>query len=83
MDATPMHTVLVLEDNRETRQWICETLRLHFQGARALAAATCAEAEALLAKAQASGQSIDLALIDINLPDGNGGCWRDARSTGC
>ena len=72
MDATPMHTVLVLEDNRETRQWICETLRLHFQGAKALAAATCAEAEALLAKAQASGQSIDLALIDINLPDGNG-----------
>ena len=40
--------ILVVEDNKETRAWICETLRSAFDGVEFSAAATFAEAEKLL-----------------------------------
>ncbi|WP_165823401.1 response regulator [Metarhizobium album] len=72
MDVVSARNVIVVEDNRETRQWICETLRHHFDRANPLPAANCEEAEAILADAEAHGHKIDLALVDINLPDGSG-----------
>lgn len=72
MDEVSARNVLVVEDNRETRQWICETLRYHFDRANPLPAASCEEAEAILAEAESQGRKIELALVDINLPDGIG-----------
>lgn len=60
---------LVLDDNRETRNWICETLLSTLPGAVIATAATCAEAEAALFQ---SGTRYDFALIDLDLPDGHG-----------
>ena len=62
-------TVLLVEDDRELRG----TLRcaLEVEGYRVNAAASLADARALLAHAgQAHG--IDLVLLDLNLPDGDG-----------
>ncbi|MFM2280333.1 MAG: hypothetical protein RLZZ444_2564 [Pseudomonadota bacterium] len=63
---------LVLEDNGETRRWICQTLADHFAGARPLAAQSLAEAHRFIVDAEAGKISIELALIDIHLPDGSG-----------
>ncbi|MDQ1847412.1 response regulator transcription factor [Gemmobacter fulvus] len=67
-DGRPLQA-LVLDDNRETRNWISETLAATLTGAVIDTAATCAEARALLFS---SARSYDFALIDLDLPDGNG-----------
>ena len=60
---------LVLDDNGETRNWICETLSTAFPDAKITAAANCSEALALL---QLAELSFDFALIDLDVPDGKG-----------
>lgn len=65
-------SVLVVEDNREVRGWICETLRTAFEGVACASVGTCAEAEALLFGRDGVRQSFDLVLTDIGLPDGSG-----------
>jgi two-component system, OmpR family, KDP operon response regulator KdpE len=62
-------TVLLLEDDRELRQTLREALGV--EGHRVLAAASLADARALLRTAGADG-GIDLALLDLGLPDGEG-----------
>lgn len=64
---TIMHSALVLEDFTDTRDWLCGVLRETFTNITLTEAATVNQAKACLAK-----QNFDLALIDINLPDGNG-----------
>lgn len=61
---------LVLDDNRETRNWITETLSSTIAGAEITAAATCAEARRHLFGPESVG--FDFALVDLDLPDGNG-----------
>lgn len=67
-DSTPLRA-LILDDNRETRNWIGETLTTALAGALIDTATTCAEARALLAD---PARCYDFALIDLDLPDGNG-----------
>lgn len=62
-----MKTALLLEDYEETRTWLACIVRAAFDEIEVLEAATLEQARMLL-----NGQKIDLALIDINLPDGNG-----------
>lgn len=62
-----MQTVLVLEDFADTRIWLCEVLREAFTDIQITEAATIQQAKTLLEK-----QNFDLALIDLNLPDGSG-----------
>ena len=59
--------VLLLEDDRE----LCRTLRdaLTMEGYAVLTAASLAEANALLAHAR---EPLDLVLLDLGLPDGDG-----------
>ena len=67
--AQPGLRALVIDDNRETRSWIAETLTQALPVARLDTAATRAEALALLLE---SGNLYDFALIDLDLPDGSG-----------
>lgn len=60
---------LVIDDNRETRIWIADTLTQALPGAHVDTAARRDEALALLL---AAGPAYDFALIDLDLPDGNG-----------
>jgi DNA-binding NarL/FixJ family response regulator len=62
-----MKTALILEDFTDTRVWLCEVLSAAFERIQVVEAATVAQARKLI-----STHSFDLALIDINLPDGNG-----------
>ena len=62
--------LLVVEDNPETRQWICSTLENTFSDIEFAAAGTIREAEALLFGS--IRRSFDVALLDIALPDGSG-----------
>lgn len=62
-----MHTVLVLKDFSDTRIWLCEVLREAFSNIAITEAATIQQAKKCLAQ-----QDFDLALIDLNLPDGSG-----------
>jgi DNA-binding NarL/FixJ family response regulator len=62
-----MQTALILEDFADTRVWLCEVLHEAFRDIAITEAATVAQAKKLL-----DAQTFDLALIDINLPDGNG-----------
>lgn len=64
--------VLILEDNRETRAWICETLKSAFHGVDVAIAGTIADATKLLFGSGGIRRDFDVALIDIALPDGNG-----------
>jgi len=61
---------LVLDDNRETRDWIAETLAGALAGAQIDTASSCAQARALLLGPAA--RAYDFALIDLELPDGPG-----------
>lgn len=60
-----MYTLLVLEDDLELNQTITEALKN--EGYRVFAARTCREAQEL-----ASCHSMDMAILDVNLPDGDG-----------
>jgi two-component system KDP operon response regulator KdpE len=59
--------VLLVEDDRELRLILCEALRV--EGYQVHSAASLAEAQALLLHAP---QPIDLLLLDLGLPDGEG-----------
>jgi len=67
-------TALLLEDDRELRQTLRDALAL--EGYRVLAAASLADARALVQQAAATagdgGAGLDIALIDLGLPDGDG-----------
>jgi len=62
-----MKTALLLEDYEETRTWLACIVRAAFDEIKIFEAATLEQGRAVL-----KTQKIDLALIDINLPDGNG-----------
>jgi len=62
-----MKTALLLEDYEETRTWLACIVRAAFDEIEIFEAATLEQARAVI-----KNQRIDLALIDINLPDGNG-----------
>jgi DNA-binding NarL/FixJ family response regulator len=64
--------LLVVEDNPETRQWICHTLETTFADIEFVATGTFAEAEALLFGSAPESRTFDVALLDIALPDGSG-----------
>jgi DNA-binding NarL/FixJ family response regulator len=62
-----MRTGLVVEDLAATRRWLGEALEAAFPGIAVKSAGTRAEGLALLAE-----PAFDVALIDIDLPDGSG-----------
>jgi len=62
-----MHNVLVLEDHPETREWLTQIIRQAFVEVELFEASSLAQARNIIADTQ-----LDLALIDLNLPDGNG-----------
>lgn len=64
--------LLVVEDNPETRQWICATLQGTFPDVEFVATGTFREAEALLFGPAGTRRAFDVALLDIALPDGSG-----------
>jgi DNA-binding NarL/FixJ family response regulator len=61
-----MKSALILEDNSDVRAWLAELVRLAFPGIMVNEACTVTQATGMI------GQTFDLALIDIHLPDGNG-----------
>ena len=63
----PIKTVLLIEDHRETRQELGRLLTEVMDNITIKEAATLGQARTALYQ-----ESIDLALVDISLPDGNG-----------
>ena len=61
-----MQKILILEDFSDTRIWLCEVLHEAFNDIAITEAATIQQAREILAD-----QNFDLALIDLNLPDGS------------
>lgn len=62
-----MRNALILEDHDEPRRWLIKLVQEAFPGIETRAASTLAQAKMLVAQ-----QEFDLAIIDINLPDGTG-----------
>lgn len=62
-----MQNILILEDFADTRIWLCEVLHEAFTNIEITEAATVQQAREILGK-----NVFDLALIDLNLPDGSG-----------
>lgn len=62
-----MHTVLLVEDNKETREILVGILQDAFESVGITQASTLRQARARLER-----QSFNLALVDISLPDGSG-----------
>ena len=62
-----MKTALLLEDYEETRTWLACIVRAAFDEVEVHEAATLEQGRMILASTK-----VDIALIDINLPDGNG-----------
>ena len=62
-----MNTGLVVEDIPATRQWLCEALASAFPGIAIETAGTLAAA-----LAASERQAFDVALVDLDLPDGSG-----------
>ena len=62
-----MKTALLLEDYEETRTWLACIVRAAFDEIQIFEAATLEQGRVVL-----ENETINLALIDINLPDGNG-----------
>ena len=59
--------ILVLEDMAETRAWLVRTVAECFPGSTVAEAARLSDALSLVER-----QAFDLALVDLNLPDGDG-----------
>jgi len=62
-----MQNVLVLEDHPETREWLTAIIRQAFVEVKIFEASSLAQARVII-----NANQLDLALIDLNLPDGNG-----------
>ncbi|KAF0807623.1 putative DNA-binding response regulator [Alcanivorax xiamenensis] len=62
-----MKTALIVEDHRESREWLTELLRQAFPGISVVTADTLSNASA-----KASKENFNLAVVDISLPDGSG-----------
>jgi DNA-binding NarL/FixJ family response regulator len=62
-----IQSILILEDTATVRRWLCGLVMNAFPGCAIFEAATLSQAMASIQDHQ-----FDLALIDINLPDGNG-----------
>jgi DNA-binding NarL/FixJ family response regulator len=62
-----MKSVLILEDTADVRDWLARLIERAFPGIVVSAVALLAQAQAAIRTA-----TFDLALVDINLPDGNG-----------
>lgn len=62
--------VLLVEDERELRATLREALAV--EGYEVLAAASLADAHALTLQADRTGSPVDLVLLDLGLPDGDG-----------
>lgn len=60
-----LNTILVLEDDMELNNTICYSLKKN--GYRVIGARTCEEA-----KNYANNNTFNMAILDINLPDGDG-----------
>ena len=69
-----MQEILLLEDFEDTREWLQAMLGKAFPGASIVAVSTVSEAKKAIAEkaALAVPQYFNLALLDLNLPDGNG-----------
>ena len=61
-----MQTILVLEDHPETREWLTGIIKQAFVEVETYEASSLAQA-----KQHIKDHKFDLALIDLNLPDGN------------
>lgn len=62
-----MNTILILEDLADTRTWLCDMTQRVFPKAKLLPCARVKQAQEVIAL-----QGIDLALVDLGLPDGHG-----------
>lgn len=63
-------TVLLVEDDRELRATLADALRV--EGYEVLTSGSAADAHAVLRHATGSGQALDLLILDLGLPDGDG-----------
>ncbi|WP_179957541.1 DNA-binding response regulator [Exilibacterium tricleocarpae] len=64
-----MKNIFLLEDNQKTRTWVASVLKRLDANARIHMAENIADARTILKRV---GGDIAIAIIDINLPDGNG-----------
>jgi len=62
-----MQNVLVLEDHPETREWLTNIIQQAFVEVKIFEASSLAQARVII-----NDNQLDLGLIDLNLPDGNG-----------
>jgi len=62
--------VLLVEDDRELRATLRDALLL--EGYKLITAASISEAVAIFTHAQSAGNSLDVVLLDLGLPDGDG-----------
>lgn len=72
-----MQKILLLEDFEDTRQWLTDLLLKALPGSEVTAVSTISEAKKAIAEAASSEvsslvQNFSLAVLDLNLPDGNG-----------
>lgn len=72
-----MQKILLLEDFEDTRLWLTELLLKALPGSEVTAVSTINEARKVIAEAATGesatpGQNFSLAVLDLNLPDGNG-----------
>jgi two-component system KDP operon response regulator KdpE len=63
--------VLLVEDDRELRQTLRDAL--HVEGYDVIASGSSADARAVLSHSIASDRPLDLLVLDLGLPDGDGG----------
>lgn len=69
MTAATPQSILVIEDDVDYQSWVCGLLPRCLPGASVVRASTLAQAQQVLDE---SGASLDLALVDLGLPDGSG-----------
>lgn len=62
--------VLLVEDDRELRTTLADALRV--EGYEVLTSGSAADAHAVIRQATKSGQGLDLVILDLGLPDGDG-----------